>query len=285
MISSTKSKLAICLFSFGLAVSSFGYSVKAENGLNGVTVTTEAPTQQVQPVQTQESQQPVQTGTQQTQGNSNSTTKPSSSNKERVDAIGSMFDNVGVDNESMQKANTYLNPTARVLNTIMAIILGFTSLALFLISALDLLYIAFPPIRSLLNVQGGSTSSGIGIGASSGIGIGASSGIGIGASSGIGIGASAGGSQTSSFRWISDEAVAAVSEAGSGQSSGGWVNSVQKPKTKCVIVSYLKKRSFFLIVFAICCILFSTTVFTDLGIKLGTWLIGVITGASNSIPT
>jgi hypothetical protein len=269
MISSTKSKLAICLFSFGLAVSSFGYSVKAENGLNGVTVTTEAPTQQVQPVQTQESQQPVQTGTQQTQGNSNSTTKPSSSNKERVDAIGSMFDNVGVDNESMQKANTYLNPTARVLNTIMAIILGFTSLALFLISALDLLYIAFPPIRSLLNVQGGSTSSGIGIGASSG----------------IGIGASAGGSQTSSFRWISDEAVAAVSEAGSGQSSGGWVNSVQKPKTKCVIVSYLKKRSFFLIVFAICCILFSTTVFTDLGIKLGTWLIGVITGASNSIPT
>lgn len=252
MISPTKSKLAICLFSFGLAVSSFGYSVKAENGLNGVTVTTEAPTQQVQPVQT---------GTQQTQGNSNSTTKPSSSNKERVDAIGSMFDNVGVDNESMQKANTYLNPTARVLNTIMAIILGFTSLALFLISALDLLYIAFPPIRSLLNVQGGSTSSG------------------------IGIGASAGGSQTSSFRWISDEAVAAVSEAGSGQSSGGWFNSDQKPKTKSVIVSYLKKRSFFLIVFAICCILFSTTVFTDLGIKVGTWLLGVITGASNSIPT
>ena len=265
MISSTKSKLAICLFSFGLVVSSFGYSVKAENGLNGVTVTTEAPTQQVQPVQTQESQQPVQTGTQQTQGNSNSTTKPSSSNKERVDAIGSMFDNVGVDNESMQKANTYLNPTARILNTIMAIILGFTSLALFLISALDLLYIAFPPIRSLLNVQGGSTSSGM--------------------SGGFG------GSQTSSFfsRWISDEAVAAVAEAGSGQSSGGFdggmFTSTQKPKTKSVIASYLKKRSFFLIVFAICCILFSTTVFTDLGIKVGTWLLGVITGASNSIPT
>lgn len=262
MISSTKSKLAICLFSFGLVVSSFGYSVKAENGLNGVTVTTEAPTQQVQPVQTQESQQPVQTGTQQTQGNSNSTTKPSSSNKERADAIGSMFDNVGVDNESMQKANTYLNPTARILNTIMAIILGFTSLALFLISALDLLYIAFPPIRSLLNVQGGSTSSGIG--------------------------ASVGGSQTSSFfsRWISDEAVASVVKAGSEQSSGGFmVSSAQKPKTKSVIVGYLKKRSFFLIVFAICCILFSTTVFTDLGIKVGTWLLGVITGASNSIPT
>lgn len=262
MISSTKSKLAICLFSFGLVVSSFGYSVKAENGLNGVTVTTEAPTQQVQPVQTQESQQPVQIGTQQTQGNSNSTTKPSSSNKERADAIGSMFDNVGVDNESMQKANTYLNPTARLLNTIMAIILGFTSLALFLISALDLLYIAFPPIRSLLNVQGGSTSSGIG--------------------------ASVGGSQTSSFfsRWISDEAVASVVKAGSEQSSGGFmVNSAQKPKTKSVIVGYLKKRSFFLIVFAICCILFSTTVFTDLGIKVGTWLLGVITGASNSIPT
>lgn len=270
MISSTKSKLAICLFSFGLVVSSFGYSVKAENGLNGVTVTTEAPTQQVQPVQTQESQQPVQTGTQQTQGNSNSTTKPSSSNKERADAIGSMFDNVGVDNESMQKANTYLNPTARILNTIMAIILGFTSLALFLISALDLLYIAFPPIRSLLNVQGGSTSSGIG--------------------------ASVGGSQTSSFfsRWISDEAVASVVKAGSEQSSGGFggggfgggmVSSAQKPKTKSVIVGYLKKRSFFLIVFAICCILFSTTVFTDLGIKVGTWLLGVITGVSNSIPT
>lgn len=262
MISSTKSKLAICLFSFGLVVSSFGYSVKAENGLNGVTVTTEAPTQQVQPVQTQESQQPVQIGTQQTQGNSNSTTKPSSSNKERADAIGSMFDNVGVDNESMQKANTYLNPTARLLNTIMAIILGFTSLALFLISALDLLYIAFPPIRSLLNVQGGSTSSGIG--------------------------ASVGGSQTSSFfsRWISDEAVASVVKAGSEQSSGGFmVSSAQKPKTKSVIVGYLKKRSFFLIVFAICCILFSTTVFTDLGIKVGTWLLGVITGASNSIPT
>lgn len=260
MISSTKSKLAICLFSFGLVVSSFGYSVKAENGLNGVTVTTEAPTQQVQPVRTQESQQPVQTGTQQTQGNSNSTTKPSSSNKERADAIRSMFDNVGVDNESMQKANTYLSPTARILNIIMAVILGFTSLALFLISALDLLYIAFPPIRSHLNAQGGSTSSGS-----------------------VGFTDS---SQTSSFRWISDEAVAAVAKAGSGQSSGGFmVNSAQKPKTKSVIVSYLKKRSFFLVVFAICCILFSTTVFTDLGIKVGTWLLGLITGASNSIPT
>jgi hypothetical protein len=40
----------------------------------------------------------------------------------------------------------------------------------------------------------------------------------------------------------------------------------------------MKKRAMFLILFGVCVVLFTSTVFTDMGIRLGTWFLRIIMG-------
>ncbi|MNL91313.1 hypothetical protein D3C81_10450 [compost metagenome] len=211
-------------------------------------------------------------------------------NKEAAEAVGDMFKSAGVDKEASEKASKIVSPIAKIMNAASAVVLGVASAALFVITALDLAYLSVPPIRGLLD--GGGQSSG---GSSGGFGGG------YGGGYGGGFGGSSGGSQTASRCWISDEAKAALGGGDTGSSGGGFGGGgfgggygggfggggfgggSEKKPTKLAIVTYLKSRTIFLVIFGVCVILFSTTVFTDLGIRIGMWLLSVVSKGTNSI--
>ena len=87
-------------------------------------------------------------------------------------------------------------------------------------------------------------------------------------------------------RWISDDALAAVNESQNGMAAAGGMaggamgmQPGMAPATgKNVMFAYLKKRAFSLVMLGVCLVLFSCTVFTDLGITVGTKIIGLLTG-------
>lgn len=261
------SKLVTTGFAVAILSSSlFLGSASAETGggLNGIGS---------QQTQTQTTVTQEQT-TQSTQTN-NSTSQESTG----ADVVGGLFEGVGVDQQTAQKANTMMQPVARLVNLGFAVVLSIAFLGMFFITALDLLYIAFPPVRNMLYKQ---------------------------ASSGGGM--MGGGMQqsqpTTLGRWVSDEAVAVVATSqGGSQSTGGFgggfgmgmggygmggfgmgAGSQQQASTKSVILEYLKKRAFFLAMFGLCAVLLSTTIFTDLGIKLGSWILTRLIGVENNFP-
>jgi len=225
-------------------------------------------------------------------------------------AIGDLFSGAGPDAESINEANEFLRPFAVIMNKLMAIILGITSLLMMLVTVLDLLYMAFPPVRDMLDggmaggqMQGGRGSRGTGMRRGMGMGMGGYGmggyGMGMGGmSGGMGMGGmgmdgmggmsggmsnsrnqQAGGGLSAIGRWVSDEAIAACLEAGGGPMAG--MNGQQQGPIKSMLFSYMKKRSMFLILFGVCVILFTSTAFTDLGVKVGTWLLRVIMGFGN----
>ena len=200
-------------------------------------------------------------------------------------AIGDMFENVGVDEEAVKQANEFLRPFAVILNKIMAIILGITSMLMMFVTVLDLLYMAFPPVRDLLD--GGTSGNQQMQGRNRGMyGMRGQMGIPGAFNSGMVDGAgmgmqqapqrqAVGGGLSAVGRWVSDEAMAACIE-----SKGGPMGAGPGP-VKSMLFSYMKKRSLFLIMFGVCVVLFTSTVFTDLGVRVGIWLLNLLIGIGN----
>ena len=85
-----------------------------------------------------------------------------------------------------------------------------------------------------------------------------------------------GGGLSAVGRWVSDEAIAACMESQGGVMQGQM--GMGGMPVKSMLFSYMKKRALFLVLFGICLILFTSTVFTDLGVRLGTWLLRIIMG-------
>lgn len=205
-------------------------------------------------------------------------------------AIGDIFSNAGPDAEAVKEANEFIRPFAVILNKIMAIILGVTGLLMMFVTVLDLLYMAFPPVRDLLDggmsggqqmqrssnyrgMYGNSMRGQMGMPGSMAM------------DGGMGIGdmqvgrqqqKQAGGGLSALGRWVSDEAMAACMESGGGPMAA--MNGQEPGPIKSMLFSYMKKRSMFLILFGICAILFTSTVFTDLGVKLGTYIMQLLMG-------
>ncbi len=196
-------------------------------------------------------------------------------------AVGDMFGQAGVDQESIETAQEFLRPFAKIMNLVFAGILGITSLLMMFVSVMDLFYMAFPPVRDLLDggmhgqQQKGRGQRGMG-GPRGMQGMSA----GMQPSMGMENGMSTpnmqqqapGGGFSALGRWVSDEAIAACIEA-----KGGPMGEAQTP-SKLMVFSYLKKRSLFLIIFGVCVISFTSTAFTDLGIKIGMWILNTISG-------
>ena len=309
----------------GLVITLCVPMVYANSGLNGVgssetTVTTTTPVTNSAPVV--ESTSPTtNAGTVQ----QSTTTQPSTSTTNTVaesmpassqslediegtaNAIGGMFANAGPDEKDIEEANAFIQPFAEILNKIMAIILGLTSLLMMFITMLDLLYMAFPPVRDMLdggrmgqaNMMGGGRGArgmgggmrgmgmGRGMGGMGGMGMnsmaggmgmggmgmaGGMGGPGMGMQGGMQQPQQMGGGLSAVGRWVSDEAIAACME-----SQGGMAPGMGVP-LKSMVFSYMKKRAMFLILFGVCVVLFTSTVFTDMGIRLGTWLLRIIMG-------
>ena len=176
--------------------------------------------------------------------------------------------------------------------------MAFTSAAIFLITALDLLYIGFPPMRSILYPAGQSTPQG-------GMPMG---GMGMGRMGMMGGGMAMGGMQGSqamatgsSHRWVSDEAIAAVALSqpvaaqapvmGGGMGMGmagmgmGMPMANQAPAgntTQSAITVYFKKRIVFIVVFGICAVVLLSSVLTDCGLNVGMLILKIIGKLSDS---
>lgn len=210
------------------------------------------------------------TSIEQTEDNNITSDKHLQEQENTAKAVGDMFGQAGVDQESIETAQEYLKPFAKIMNLAMAGILGITSLLMMFVSVLDLFYMAFPPVRDILDGgMLGQQQMGKGQRATQGM---RGQGMENGQSTPNMSQSAPGGGFSALGRWVSDEAIAACIEA-----KGGPMGEVQAPM-KSMIFSYLKKRSLFLLIFGVCVILFTSTVFTDLGIKFGMWIIGTLSG-------
>lgn len=236
----------------------------------------------------------------------NQVTQNAGKNESTAEAVGDLFSAAGVDSESAAKAKKWIEPVAKVLNTVTAVILGLFASMLILVSVLDMVYLGIPITRQWLcpggadmgagaaaggmaGGMGGMGMGGMGMGGYGRRGMGrmGMGGMGMGGMGGMGGAAQAQPTLGASIgRWISDDALAAVNESQNGMAAAGGMaggamgmQPGMAPATgKNVMFAYLKKRAFSLVMLGVCLVLFSCTVFTDLGITVGTKIIGLLTG-------
>jgi hypothetical protein len=208
-----------------------------------------------------------------------------------------------VTSENMATASTVASPIVNVLGTLSGFIIMVVSAGIFVVTALDLAYIGLPFTRSLLNpqlnAQSGAPMGGMGMG---GMGMGGMSATGAPPERGL------------RRRWVSDEAVACVNLAntqnnqGSAMSSaagmgmgmgmgmgggmgmpggmgmgGGMGQPAPTQPTKSIILEYLKKRMFFIIIFAVASIILMSSILTDCGINIASLITKIFTKFNGQI--
>lgn len=196
----------------------------------------------------------------------------------------------GFTGDQLETASNTLSPITNMIGYVIGAIVILACIGIFLITALDLLYIAFPPIRNLLYKAGTD-----GTGAYTGGGMAGGYGRGMMGMGMAGAGGAAGGTNKPT-QWVSDEAVqCAALMGGSAQAAngagmmggmyGGMQNQAQQQQsTKSVIGTYFKKRIFFIILFAICVIVLMSSALLGTGANLAQWGIRIINMINGYIP-
>ena len=196
----------------------------------------------------------------------------------------------GFTSDQLEKASNTLSPITNMIGYIIGAIVALATLGIFLITALDLLYIAFPPVRNLLYKAGTD-----GTGAYTGGGMAGGYGRGMMGMGMAGAGGAAGGTNKPT-QWVSDEAVqCAALMGGSAQAAngagmvggmyGGMQNQAQQQQsTKSVIGTYLRKRAFFIILFVICMVVLTSSALMGTGANLAQWGIRIINMINGYIP-
>lgn len=181
----------------------------------------------------------------------------------------------GMNAEQMKKASDTLSPLTNLFGYVVGGVLVIIFAGIFVITALDLLYIAIPPVRNML-YSGGNISGLGGMGMNNGPGP-------VGGMQGGGM-MNAQGAQKK--QWISDEAVACVQLAGGGQQQIGMngMNGGQQVSQKSVINAYFKKRLVFMIILVVCAIVLTSSVLLGTGVNLAKWGIKIITLINSYIP-
>lgn len=189
-----------------------------------------------------------------------------------ADWIGSQR---GMNAEQMKKASDTLSPLTNLFGYVVGGVLVIIFAGIFVITALDLLYIAIPPVRSML-YSGGNTGGMGGMGMNNGPGP-------VGGMQGGGVMNAQG---TQKKQWISDEAVACVQLAGGGQQQIGMngMNGGQQVSQKSVINAYFKKRLVFMIILVVCAVVLTSSVLLGTGVNLAKWGIKIITLINSYIP-
>lgn len=190
-----------------------------------------------------------------------------------------------MDPKHLEKASETMNPIVNLLGYVAGGIIVLTVAGVVVITALDLMYIAIPPIRNVLYKGGGAGADGM-------MGAG---GMGMHGRFGMMGGAAQGAQQTR--QWVSDEAVACAALLGGGAQAqgamgggmgmmGGYggmggmqamgANQQQAQSTKSVIGMYFKKRLFFLILLALCIIVLTSSALMNCGVNLAQWILKII---------
>lgn len=215
-----------------------------------------------------------------------------------------MRDFTPVTEQNMQAANKMTSGIVSFLGTVSGVIVLIVGAGIFCVTALDLAYIGLPFTRGLLNpgyASGGAQGSPMGGGMMGGGMMGRGMGMGMPG------GAQGGAVQEQGLRrkWISDEADYCVRTycqpqgqqqgmpggamgMGMGMGMGGGMMSgagqAQQPMPmKSVILEYLKKRAFFLVIFSVATIVLMSSIFTDCGINLAELIFKIMDKANAQI--
>ena len=165
-----------------------------------------------------------------------------------------------VSKKDMESASKIASPIVALIGKATGVIILLVDALIFLVTALDLLYIAVPFTRKYLNPanlqQGGGMMPGMGMGARMGMGM------------SMGGGAQ-GAVDPNAHKWVSDEAVAAIMMS-QPQQQGGMQQPQQQQQqsTKSTITTYFKKRIIFIVVFAIATTILMSSILVDCGLNL-----------------
>lgn len=200
-----------------------------------------------------------------------------------------------VTQDNMNKASSLASPIVNFIGVLVGILCALTTGGVGLVTALDLLYIAVPPVRTFL-YDGAGQQGGMQGGMGMGMGMGGMGMRGAGMYGG-GMGMQGAGMQQGQkrFRWVSDEVVATVAlcqpggqspaMAGGGMMGMGMMNGApqQNMSTKSTISVYLKKRIFFLVLFAVATVVLLSSVFTDCGLNIAALVMKIMARINGSI--
>jgi len=191
--------------------------------------------------------------------------------------------------DQLKKASETMSPLVKLLGYAAGGIIILTVAGVTVITALDLLYIAVPPVRGFLYKGGADAGM---AGGMPGMGMGMRGRMGM-------MGGSMGGAQqgVGARQWVSDEAVACAALLGGGaQAQGGAMaggmmggmmggyggmaqmgaNQQQAQSTKSVIGMYFKKRIFFMILLALCIIVLTSSAIMNCGVNLAEWFLKIV---------
>ena len=191
----------------------------------------------------------------------------SSSNSQGHGISDFMKDYNPVTDEQMAESEKFAAPIIALVGNAIGFILILVVSGIVLVTALDLCYIGLPFTRSFLYPQQ--------------------------AGGGMGMGGMGAPQSKPRHQFISDEAVSSVSASGSGggmssmptmggmPGMGGMSGAGATQGTKSIIVSYLKKRVIFIVVFAVAAILLTSSILTNCGINIAYMLMGLIEKVMN----
>lgn len=195
-------------------------------------------------------------------------------------AIADANKNIAPSEEDIKKASETVQPVVKIVNYGIGIVLGLLGTVLIGITILDIVYIVSP--SAVRNIGGSGQPAGGGM-----------------------MGAPAQSAQATGFAAIiSDDCKAAIAESGAaaggaaapspmgGGFGGGFGGGMgmgmgvgmgspapaAAPKAKNVIKLYMKKRVVTFIFIGVCMVILTCTCFLDVGLKLGSWLVGITNG-------
>ena len=185
----------------------------------------------------------------------------------------------------LESASRMMSPITTIIGYITGAIVVLTVAGVVMITALDLLYIAIPPVRGILysgGAQGGAGAMGAGMMGGMSMG---------GMRGGMMGGAAAAQGGGKNIQWVSDEAVACAAMMGGGTQGGAGVMGAgmmggmqqQNQSVGSVIGTYFKKRIFFLLLLALCLVVLTSSAIMDCGVNLAEWVLKLITMFNNKI--
>lgn len=188
--------------------------------------------------------------------------------------------------EQLDTASQTISPITNMIGYAIGALISLTAFLIFFMTALDLLYIGFPPIRKVLYPagaqQGGAMGGGMVGGGMMGGGMGAQQGA------------------TSTRQLISDEAVICSAMLGGGQAGGAMGGGMmgggmgmtgmpgaqggQQMPMKSVIGEYFKKRIVFMVLFGLCIVVLLSSALLGTGANLALWLLKLIGTLNGYVP-
>lgn len=179
------------------------------------------------------------------------------SNSRDAGALGDALQNYNpITDDNMSQAQALANPITNIIGNIIGAIVLLTAAGIFLITALDLAYIAMPFTRPLLTSKHQLVSD----------------------EALAAVGGASGGQQAGGMGSPMGSPMGGMGGMGSpmGSPMGGGMGGQQKQSTKSVITAYFKKRVVFMVIFAVATVILTSSILTGVGINLAALLTEII---------